>query len=98
MIFTSLNYTILKYKLNDLSINLISILLGFFVATFLSTIPAQTGDSSIIAASLIVTYNEIISQIVYNNIGNKRFTLSIIKYTKIGIIYGLFVEAFKLGS
>lgn len=88
----------MKYKSNYLSTNLISLLLGFFIATVLSTIPAQTGDSSIVAASIIVTFNEILSNLIYNS---RNYTLSIlspIKYTKIGIVYGLFVEAFKLGS
>lgn len=88
----------MNYKLSHLSINLISVLLGFFAATVLSTMPAQTGDSSIIAACMIITYNEITSQLIYNNKTNKNFIISVIKYTKIGIIYGLFVEAFKLGS
>lgn len=88
----------MKYKFNDLSINLISLLLGFFIATFLSTMPAQTGDSSIIAAAIIITCNEIISKLVYNRQNYNITILSMLKYTKIGIIYGLFVEAFKLGS
>lgn len=88
----------MKYKFNYLSINLISLLLGFFIATFLSTMPAQTGDSSIIASAIIITCNEIISKVVYNKQNDEIIIVSIIKYTKIGIMYGLFVEAFKLGS
>jgi len=70
----------------------------------LSTVPAQTGDWGIIAGSIIVTLNEIISQIIYSykdNSGNNTNRLSILEIInsiKIGIIYGLFVDAFKLGS
>ena len=60
--------------------------------------PAQTGDSSIIAAALIITCNEIASKFVYRKSNHYLAILSIIKYMKIGVIYGLFVEAFKLGS
>lgn len=68
------------------------------MATVLSTMPAQTGDSSIIAAAIIITFNEIMSKLVYSHKNYSVLMLSIIKYTKIGIVYGLFVEAFKLGS
>ena len=88
----------MKYKFNYFSNNLISLLLGFFIATVLSTMPAQTGDSSIVAAAIIITCNEILSNIVYKNETYNISILSTIKYTKIGIVYGLFVEAFKLGS
>ena len=87
-----------KYNLKYFSISLISLLLGFFMANFLSTMPGQTGDSSIIAASIIVTLNEVISKSVYRQPNKDRAIIWITKYTKIGIIYGLFVEAFKLGS
>jgi len=80
--------------------------LGFFTATALSTIPAQTGDWGIVAAAIIVTNQEVISKIIYQN--NKSiykrktffldFFLRYCNNIKLGIIYGLFVDAFKLGS
>ena len=95
-IVNSFKYTI-KYRLKYSNIKLIGLLLGFFIATVLSTMPAQTGDSSIIAASFITTCNEILSRIVYSN--KKRCIISpYINYIKIGVVYGLFVDAFKLGS
>lgn len=86
------------YQINRLSINIISLLLGFFIATALSTIPSQTGDSSVVSACMIITYYEIMSKLVYDSKNSHYITINILKYTKIGIIYGLFVEAFKLGS
>lgn len=96
----------IDYKLNLLSIQLLSILLGFFASTALSTIPAQTGDWGIVAAAIIVTNQEIISKITYQHNLSKYYKKNIIfkKYLqycnsiKIGILYGLFVDAFKLGS
>nr|QCI04477.1 hypothetical protein [Antithamnion hubbsii] len=90
---------ILTYKFNDLSLQFVSLLLGFYLSTILSTIPAQTGDWSIISASIIVTSNEIISRFIYQNKKQAKFiTVYLINSIKIGIIYGLFVDAFKLGS
>lgn len=74
------------------------LLFGFFISNILSTISAQTGDWSIIAASIIIAYNEIISKIVYKYKGQQLMILVAINNTKIGIIYGLLVDAFKLGS
>lgn len=96
----------LDYKLNSVGIQLLNILLGFFAATALSTIPAQTGDWGIVAAAIIVTNQEIISKIIYQykNLKyskNNSILTTFLRYCnniKIGIIYGLFVDAFKLGS
>ena len=98
--------SILDYKLNLIGIQLLNILLGFFAATALSTIPAQTGDWGIVAAAIIVTNQEIISKIIYQYKKLKYFRensmltifLQYCNNIKIGIIYGLFVDAFKLGS
>lgn len=87
-----------KYKLKYISLKLICLLLGFFIATVLSTMPAQTGDSGIIAASIIITCNEILSNRIYKRKNYNLIFWNIINYIKIGIIYGLFVDAFKLGS
>ena len=95
-----------SYKLNRLSFELLSILLGFFTSTALSTIPAQTGEWSIAAAAIIVINQEIISKINYQNHVSPKYKVGVmlkifLKYCnsiKIGILYGLFVDAFKLGS
>lgn len=93
-------------KVNILSLELLSILLGFFTSTALSTIPAQTGDWGIIAAAIIVGNQEVISKINYQShisLTSKinRVLKVFLKHCnsiKIGILYGLFVDAFKLGS
>nr|YP_009397403.1 hypothetical protein [Dasyclonium flaccidum]ARW66589.1 hypothetical protein [Dasyclonium flaccidum] len=74
-------------------------MLGFFFANILSTIPAQTGDWNIISAAIIVTTNETLSRSIYQNQNLKRnFLPNLVNNIRIGIIYGLFVDAFKLGS
>nr|ARX95926.1 hypothetical protein [Thorea hispida] len=105
-IFTNINT---QKKLNRLTIqifylgcNILNILLGFFLSNAFSTIPGQTGDWGIIAASILVTYYEILNFIIYSQSYHfkikKSIIISNINTIKIGIIYGLFVDAFKLGS
>ena len=88
----------LYYSLSELTAGLISLLLGFFISTGLSTIPGQTGDWGIIAASLIVAATEFISKLVYSSKFQIAVRTNLINNFKVGIIYGLFVDAFKLGS
>lgn len=91
-----------RRKLKNLSISILNMLLGFFISTALSTIPAQTGDWGIIAAAIIVTFYELISKLIYpiprSTIDNELIIGKQINNIKIGILYGLFVDAFKLGS
>nr|QHO64205.1 hypothetical protein [Lympha mucosa] len=90
---------IFQNKINELSFSIFNILFGFFLATALATIPGQTGDWGIIGAAIIVTCYEIISLIIYPHfLKYKNILLVQINSIKIGIIYGFFVDAFKLGS
>nr|YP_010195502.1 hypothetical protein LK149_pgp142 [Gracilaria baiana]UAD82899.1 hypothetical protein [Gracilaria baiana] len=70
------------------------------MSTVFSTIPSQTGDWAIIAGSIIVAINEITSKNIYKYLrkNHKFLRLYVLNYIRIGIIYGLFVDAFKLGS
>nr|ARW69286.1 hypothetical protein [Polysiphonia sp.] len=79
--------------------SILSFILGFFIANIISTVPAQTGDWNIMSGSIIVTFNELINKFIYKikNIDN-LVTIRLINNIKVGIIYGLFVDAFKLGS
>lgn len=91
--------TIFTYKFNLFSLHITSLMLGFFFASILSTIPAQTGDWGMISAAIIITINEILSKFVYYKNKNTQYiVVQLVNNIKIGIIYGLFVDAFKLGS
>nr|YP_009396773.1 hypothetical protein [Ophidocladus simpliciusculus]ARW65959.1 hypothetical protein [Ophidocladus simpliciusculus] len=94
---------LVKKKLNQrlifFNINILSLMLGFFFSNILSTIPAQTGDWNIVSGAIIVTFNEVLSKIIYRQQKLKKINaISLINNIKVGIIYGLFVDAFKLGS
>nr|YP_009393275.1 hypothetical protein [Symphyocladiella dendroidea]ARW61837.1 hypothetical protein [Symphyocladiella dendroidea] len=81
------------------NISILSLMLGFFFANILSTIPAQTGDWNIMSGSIIVTLNELTNKYIYKTNNTDKFLIfRLLNNIKIGIIYGLFVDAFKLGS
>jgi hypothetical protein len=89
-------------------ISFVGILFGFFLANALATMLGQTGDWGILSAGILVAFTESTNRIIYNN--KKSFPNNDTNYTKlyhvlifinnvkIGMIYGFFVEAFKLGS
>ncbi|YP_003359286.1 hypothetical chloroplast RF20 (plastid) [Cryptomonas paramecium] len=98
------------HQLIQLLINFILILFGCFIATTLSTTLGQTGDWGMLISGIIVTFLEIISKRTYTikkliMILPKNYQSHKIKYfvvllndIKIGVLYGFFIEAFKLGS
>ena len=88
-------------SLKSLSFRIINLLFGFFIATVLATIPGQTGDWGIIGSSIIVGFAEYISRCVYRRQSKSlqfKNYYYILNDVKIGIMYGLFVDSFKLGS
>jgi membrane protein YdbS with pleckstrin-like domain len=100
------------YSITALKIllNFTLILFGSFIAINLSTILGQAGDWGMLASGLITALVEIISRVIYKTkrkislIYKDRKTERIKKFinlfnnVKIGLLYGFFVEAFKLGS
>ena len=71
------------------------------MATILATIPGQTGDWGIIGSSIIVGCAEYISKYAYQKRSTSlklRNCYNVLNDIKIGTMYGLFVDSFKLGS
>jgi hypothetical protein len=83
-----------------ISLLVISWLLGFFLGSAISTSAGQKAELDIVAAAFIVLVTETISRFSYG--GSERYRRSLISDVlnslKIGVIYSLFLEAFKLGS
>ena len=90
-------------------INLISFLCGFLFSSILDTTLGEFNEWAIVGAALIVSTLENISKFFYSLQSriqlqklNKRYSvinlLDKLQFFKIGIIYGLIVDAFKLGS
>lgn len=96
-----------------LSVVILSLLFGFFLANVISTTTGQTADLDILVSSLLLATVEAISFLVYRRRKSQvqpaetpdlsRPTrpihpLDMANALKIGLTYGLFLEAFKLGS
>lgn len=107
-LISSFNRFIVNNYYNSLayfSCNLIALLLGFFFANALATLPGQTGEWGIVVSGLLVASTEIVSKLVYTidvsstYIKKRRLLFfSLLNNIKLGIIYGFFVDSFKLGS
>ncbi len=86
------------------SVIVISILFGNFLASAISTIAGQLAELDVLAAALVVGLTEVISWVAYRGDRTRRLErpralfLEILNGLKIGGLYGLFLEAFKLGS
>jgi hypothetical protein len=82
------------------SVLIISLLLGNFLGTAISTISGQTAELDIVVAAILVALTEFVSRVVYGSRPNtaRSLVVQIPNALKLGLIYSLFVEAFKLGS
>lgn len=90
-----------------ISLNLIGLLGGFFTASFISTTAGVKSELDTVAAGITLLVVEVINRLAYSprrpvlDDGSKvprLLTIEILNSVKIGIVYGLFLEAFKLGS
>ncbi|NET38065.1 MAG: DUF565 domain-containing protein [Cyanothece sp. SIO1E1] len=83
-----------------LSLVIISLLFGFFLASIIVTTTGQTQEIDAVVAIVLVVWVELISRWVY---GSKQSTSRLpladaLNALKIGAAYGLYLEALKLGS
>lgn len=83
-----------------LSVVIIALLVGNFLATVISTVAGQSAQIDIYVAGLLALVTELISRITYQSQPTiaRSLLVQVPNAIKIGLIYGLFVEAFKLGS
>ncbi|MEX0269537.1 DUF565 domain-containing protein [Leptolyngbyaceae cyanobacterium UHCC 1019] len=82
------------------SLLLISLLLGNFLGIAISSISGQRADLDIVASAILVAITETISRFAYSipSATARSLPMQILNALKLGIIYSLFVEAFKLAS
>lgn len=88
--------------------NLISFFSGFLTSSIIDTSLGEFSEWAIVGASLVVANIESFNNFYYSLVNKNRNTLinksyifrllDILNYFKVGIIYGLIVDAFKLGS
>jgi hypothetical protein len=89
-------------------LNLIGFLSGFLLSSILDTTLGEFQEWAIVGTALIISSFEVINKIFYytyfkirTKLNKKYFIiklLDILNFFKIGLIYGLIVDAFKLGS
>jgi hypothetical protein len=89
------------------SLGIISILFGFFLASFISTTFGARSEWDVLVAGVTAFLAELISRIFYRSrprvlangdVVPQPLLLVLLNDTKIGVIYGLALEACKLGS
>ena len=94
-----------------LSLIIIGLLFGNFLASAIATTTGQRTNLDVFVSLMLLTIVESISWLTYgtrfgqrqpveNNliIGQRPFWVAFLNSIKLGLIYGLFVEALKLGS
>jgi hypothetical protein len=85
-----------------LSLVIISLLFGNFFGIAIASVAGQTADIDIVVSAVLLVGVEAASWWVYRRPRQgdtaSSFYLEVINAFKMGIIYSLFVEAFKLGS
>ena len=104
------NFSRITYQLNNLffgflsdtwrskSINLISVLTGYFLfANFLTKFISE-GKNELIMVPVIIVFIEIIIRIKPSSSSKFYDLWSIVDKLRIGAIYAIILEAFKLGS
>jgi hypothetical protein len=87
--------------------NLISFFSGFLVSSIIDTSLGEFNEWAIVGSSLIVANVESFNNFYYSLKNNKNILikgsslfilLNLLNFFKAGVIYGLIVDAFKLGS
>jgi len=104
------NFSKITYQLNNLffgflsdtwrskSINLISVLTGYFLfANFLTKFISE-GKNELIMVPIIIFFIEFIIRIKPSSSSKIYYLWSVIDKLRIGAIYAIILEAFKLGS
>ncbi|PSB04810.1 DUF565 domain-containing protein [Merismopedia glauca] len=84
-----------------ISLFVISLLFGIFLGTAIPTTAGQKAELDLTGAAILVFLTELVSRYVYRQHGDKtnsQFLPQLINCLKIGMTYGLFIEAFKLAS
>ena len=89
-------------------LNLNSFIGGFLISSIVDTSLGEFSEWAIVGAALVVANIESFNNFYYSFTIKNRTTmirrssittlLDILNYFKIGLIYGLIVDAFKLGS
>tara|TARA_Y100000589_G_C26918745_1_gene533465 strand:+ start:276 stop:602 length:327 start_codon:yes stop_codon:yes gene_type:complete len=97
-ILNKLIFGFLKSKWKDKSINLITILFGYFLFANFITKFISEGQNELVMIPVIIVIVELIIRIKPTSKSSLYGFWSLIDKIRIGGIYALILEAFKLGS
>ena len=104
------NFSRITYQLNNLifgflsdtwrskSISLISVLTGYFFFANFGTKFIREGENELIMVPIIIVFAEIIVRIKPSSSSKFHYLWSVFNKVRIGGIYAVVLEAFKLGS
>jgi hypothetical protein len=83
-----------------ISLLIISLLFGNFLATVISTVAGQEGYLDVTYAIICLLITEFLNWLAYRSYSgsSRSFWIDVLNGFKVGLTYGLFLEAFKLGS
>lgn len=79
---------------------MICLLFGFFAGSVISTSAGQRAELDVVVAFFLLVITEVISRFVYgvDRVRRRSLPAEVANALKLGVIYSLFLEAFKLGS
>ncbi|WP_353929686.1 DUF565 domain-containing protein [Okeanomitos corallinicola TIOX110] len=102
-LFDAIAATVGQWFINPwrrLSLLVISWLFGFFLGSAVSTTAGQEATLDIVIAAVLVVMTEVTSRIFYSRsfMARQALWVETLNFLKVGFIYSLFLEAFKLGS
>ncbi len=80
------------------SLIIISLFVGFFAGSAISTTAGQAAQWDISIGAILLLFTELINKFVYSRQLKKYFWIDVLNIFKIGLVYSLYLEAFKLGS
>ena len=104
------NFSRIIYHINNLlfgflrdtwrskSIGLISVLTGYFLFANFFTKFISEGKNELVMVPIIILFIEIIIRIKPSSISKLYYLWSVVDKLRIGAIYAIILEAFKLGS
>ena len=88
----------LKSSWRDKSLNLLSILLGYFLFANFITKFISEGKNELLMIPVIIILFEVIIRMKPQSNSNKYYVWMLLDKIRIGAVYALILEAFKLGS
>tara|TARA_Y100000589_G_scaffold15423_1_gene12588 strand:- start:10354 stop:10680 length:327 start_codon:yes stop_codon:yes gene_type:complete len=94
----NLFFGFLKSSWRQKSINITSVLLGYFLFANFITKFISEGKNELIMVPIIIVIIEIIIRIKPSKNSNLYYYWTVIDKLRVGATYGLILEAFKLGS